>query len=93
MGSPTAIPINLDLPGACTHKRASGQRRGADVGFRANTGRESAHLGTFAFSHKATFARMFISVGDRNAAMGRVIQVRPQGATSEALFRRRLTLQ
>ncbi len=42
---------------------------------------------------KATFARMFISVGDRNAAMGRVIQVRPQGATSEALFRRRLTLQ
>jgi hypothetical protein len=52
-----------------------------------------AGLGMSAHSQKEKFARMFISVGDRNAAMGRVIQVRPQGATSEALFRRRLTLQ
>jgi hypothetical protein len=33
-----------------------GQRRGADVGFKANTGRKSAHLGISACSHKRSFA-------------------------------------
>ncbi len=81
------------VPGARAQLRELGQPRGADVGFDVDTGRKSVCLGASGCSHKATFARLFISVGDRNAAMGRVIQVRPQGATSEALFRRRLTLQ
>jgi hypoxanthine phosphoribosyltransferase len=32
--------------GPCTHKLQLAQRRGADVGFRANIGPKSAHLGT-----------------------------------------------
>ncbi len=39
---------------SCTHKRELGQRRGADVGFRANTGHKSTHLGTSAYSHNRT---------------------------------------
>ncbi len=39
---------------SCTHKRELGQRRGADVGFTANNGRKSAHLGTSARSHNRT---------------------------------------
>ena len=35
-------------PGSCTRKRGLGRRRGADVGFYADTGRKSAHSGTFA---------------------------------------------
>ena len=56
MGSPAAIPINRDLPRACTRKLELGQCQPADVGFRANTGRKSAHLGTSAFSQYRKFA-------------------------------------
>ncbi len=43
-------------PRSCAHKRELGQRRDADVGFRANTGRKSAHSGTSASSQTETFA-------------------------------------
>jgi len=45
MGS--IIPLD-STSRSCTHKPELGQRRGADVGFSANTGRKSAHLGTSA---------------------------------------------
>ena len=38
--------------GRFPHKRELGQRRGADVGFYADTGRKSAHSGTSAWCHK-----------------------------------------
>ncbi len=53
-GHPEGLPSTaLYRPefSAAEAQRELGQRRGADVGFRANTGRKSAHLGTSASSH------------------------------------------
>ena len=53
-GAPEFPRKYLDRTRACTDKRELGEQRGADVGFRANTGRKSAHLGTSACSQEQT---------------------------------------
>ena len=47
----TGVQAPRLLPVCVSHERASGQRRGVDVGLRANTGRKSAHQGASTLCH------------------------------------------